>query len=69
MILKTDHPKKMSYVGEFLLENAKKKLVFHFGGGRHASFPQKPVVKSRVHVQDKLTFVIVFVCSRRGRVK
>ena len=52
MILKTDHPKKMSYVGEFLLENAKKKLVF----------PQKPVVKSRVHVQDKLTFVIVFVC-------
>jgi hypothetical protein len=27
------------------LENAKKNLVFHFGGGRHASFPQKPVVK------------------------
>jgi hypothetical protein len=27
------------------LENAKKKLVFHFGVGRHASFPQKPVVK------------------------
>ena len=23
----------------------KKKLVFHFGGGSHASFPQKPVVK------------------------
>jgi hypothetical protein len=23
----------------------KKNLVFHFGGGRHASFPQKPVVK------------------------
>ena len=21
------------------------KLVFHFGGGRHASFPKKPVVK------------------------
>ena len=28
-----------------LLENAKENLVFHFGGGRHASFPQKPVVK------------------------
>jgi hypothetical protein len=26
------------------LENAKKNLVFHFGVGRHASFPQKPVV-------------------------
>ena len=24
--------------------NAKKNLVFHFGGGPHASFPQKPVV-------------------------
>ena len=29
----------------FLLENVKKNLVFHFGGGRHASLPQKPVVK------------------------
>ena len=29
-----------------VLENAKKNLVFHFEGGRHASFPQKPVVKS-----------------------
>ena len=27
-----------------LLENAKKNLEFHFGVGRHASFPQKPVV-------------------------
>ena len=27
------------------MENAKKNLVFHFGVGRHASFPQKPVVK------------------------
>ena len=26
-------------------ENAKKNLVFHFGGGHHASFPQKPVAK------------------------
>ena len=25
---------------------AKKNLVFHFGGGHHASFPRKPVVKS-----------------------
>jgi hypothetical protein len=30
---------------ELFLENAKKNLVFRFGGGRHASFPQKPVVK------------------------
>ena len=29
------------------MENAKKTLVFHFEGGRHASFPQKPVVKKR----------------------
>ena len=29
-----------------LLENAKKNLVFHFGVGHHASFPQKPVVNS-----------------------
>ena len=29
----------------FLLENAKENLVFHFGVGCHASFPQKPVVK------------------------
>ena len=28
------------------MENAKKNLVFHFGVGHHASFPQKPVVKS-----------------------
>ena len=26
------------------MENAKKNLVFHFGGGRHAYCPQKPVV-------------------------
>ena len=32
----------------FLLENAKKNLVFHFGGGRHASFPQNPVVKGKI---------------------
>ena len=34
-------------MGKFLwegLENAKKILVFHFGVGRHNSFPQKPVV-------------------------
>ena len=30
-----------------LFENAKKNLVFHFGGGRHASFPQKPVVNKK----------------------
>jgi hypothetical protein len=34
-------------MGKFLWEgreNGKKNLVFHFGVGRHASFPQKPVV-------------------------
>ena len=29
-------------IAEFFWKN----LVFHFEGGRHASFPQKPVVKS-----------------------
>ena len=29
-----------------LLENAEKNLVFHFGVGHHASFPQKPFVKA-----------------------
>ena len=33
-----------------LLENAKKNLVFYFEGWRHASFPQKPVVKSISYV-------------------
>ena len=32
------------------MENAKKNLVFHFGGERHASFPQKPVVKLFNHI-------------------
>ena len=35
-------------MGKFLWEgreNAKENLVFHFEGGRHASFPQKSVVK------------------------
>ena len=32
-------------VADFFQKNAKKNLVFHFGVGRHASFPQKPVVK------------------------
>ena len=35
-----------------LLENAKKNLVFHFGVGRHASFPQKPVVKCNLKLVD-----------------
>ena len=30
------------------LENAKKNLVFHFGVGRYASSPQKPVVKEKL---------------------
>ena len=32
------------YGDNFDSVNAKKNLVFHFEGGRHASFPQKPVV-------------------------
>jgi hypothetical protein len=34
------------------LENAKKNLVFHFEVGRHASFPQKPVVKDKFKFSD-----------------
>jgi hypothetical protein len=37
-------PTHFSYTRLFL-ENPKKNLVFHFGGVRHAYFPQKPVVK------------------------
>ena len=29
-------------------EAENKNLVFHFGGGRHASFPQKPVVIAKI---------------------
>ena len=34
-----------TYLSWVLLENAKKNLVLHFGGERHASFLQTPVVK------------------------
>ena len=40
------------------LENSKKNLVFHFESGRHASFPQKPVVK---HFLDNT--LILFISS------
>ena len=36
------------------LENANKNLVFHLWVGRHASFPQKPVVK--VSTSDEFEF-------------
>ena len=50
---------KLSWV---LLENTKRNLVFHFGGGRYASFPQKPVVKVffakyRTSIKDLLSCV------------
>ena len=32
--------------------HAKKNLVFHFGVERHASFPQKPVVKARLKISQ-----------------
>ena len=35
--------KLASWLSQF--SSAKKNLVFHFGGGRHGSFPQKSVVK------------------------
>ena len=34
-------------IADFFWKIAKKNLVFHFGGGRHASFHQKPVVNFR----------------------
>ena len=43
-----------TYKPKVLLENAKKNLVFHFWVGRHASFPQKPVVK--VSTSDEFEF-------------
>ena len=36
----------LSLASRVLLENAKKNLVFHFGVGRHVSFPQKSYVKA-----------------------
>ena len=36
------------------MENAKKNLVFHFGDRRHATFPQKPVIKGTTHVLDNI---------------
>ena len=40
-----------------ILENAKKNLVFHFGGGRYASFPQKPVFKCTGSLEMFLFFL------------
>ena len=37
-----------------LLEDAKKNLVFHFGGRRHASFPQKPVYKEIQYIKNPI---------------
>ena len=45
------------------MESAKKNLVFHFGGGRNASFPQKPVVKL-IHNLDsflKVKFSLILI--------
>ena len=39
------------------MENAKKNLVFHFGGGRHASVPQKPVVKALKIKEKSVLFI------------
>ena len=41
------------------MENAKKNLVFHFGVGRHASFPQKPVVKKNRNKKGSLAYRIL----------
>ena len=35
-------------IAEFFWKMQKKKLVFHFEGGRHAALPQKPVVKTKI---------------------
>jgi hypothetical protein len=42
--------------------------VFHFGGGRHASFPQKPVVKVKVMGSNSgylLNFIFYFKSTCR----
>ena len=41
------------------MENAEKILVFHFEVGRHASFPQKTVVK-----KEKIALQRRFLCGR-----
>ena len=45
-----------------ILENAKRKLVFHFGVGRYASFPQKPVVKLLHHKNAIKSYQIGLLC-------
>jgi hypothetical protein len=46
-----------------LLENAKENLVFHFGGGRHASFPQKTVVKHYLQIRHSMLTESAFCTS------
>ena len=41
-------------IAEFFLENAKKNLVFYFGGGHCASFPQKPVINVYLIINNTL---------------
>ena len=43
------------------MANAKKNLVFLFGCGRHASFPQKPIVKTKpTQLEDAAIKVIKY---------
>jgi hypothetical protein len=46
------------------LETAKKNLVFYFGVGRHASFPQKPVVKASLYIE--IAFAKIIYLSEAG---
>ena len=46
------------------MKNAKKNLVFHFGGGHHAPFPHKPVVKGSLTSEGIHGFI--FLMSRTG---
>ena len=48
------------------MENAKKNLVFYFGVGRHAYFPQKPVVNflAKMMIESRLNFSSILRLNR-----
>ena len=41
------------------MKNAKKNLVFHFGVGRHVSFPQTPVAKTAMLLQNYFHLIVL----------
>ena len=52
---------KVALLSRVHLENAKRNLVFHFGGGRHASFPQNLLLRlSNIYIKMLPNFIRYF---------